>query len=399
MIEITFARPHPKQLEIIDSKARYKVLMCGRRFGKTTVSQILALDKFLNGKEIAIVTPEHRGGQKFARDILKKIPSSEHQGLQFTFNKSDYRMTNKFGGAIDFYSAVNIGNIRGNAYHYIIIDEAAKIGDLETAWNEDISGCLVDYEGEALIISTPRGRDYFNALYEMGLDESPKNEFKSWRYTTYDNPHIKRSEINKIQRRLSKAQFNQEYMALPMVNAENPFERIEENTIKTLFDTPTVVFGIDLATSKDWSVVTGLDIDGNMTYFHRFRKSWPETHIELMKLPKNILKVIDNTGVGSGVVSRLAEEMPNVRPFNFNKESKLKLMWQLIGDIANDKLKFNEATAKELGSFERKKNATTGNLRFEAIRGHHDDCVMALAMANYYRIEAYGVTQWRPELI
>ncbi|MFT3908326.1 MAG: terminase family protein [Ferruginibacter sp.] len=396
---ISLEIPHVGQQLVIDSPARFKVLMCGRRWGKTLVSRIIAIRHFLERKRIAIITPEFKLSKELARELMGYFKNDVRKALGIDYNQSDLRITTSKGGVIQFFSGENVDAIRGYKFHYVIIDEASKIPDLRSAWHGAIRPTLSDYKGKALFISTPRGQDFFHSLYLKG--QLGENDFASWQFASNTNPHFSDEEFEAARQETPTELFSQEYLAKPMSNADNPFnaEDIAANTISELSSKPTIVYGIDLATSGDWTVIIGLDIDGSMTFFKRFRKSWSETHLELMQLPKDVLKVLDNTGVGSAVVSRLAEEMPNIRPFTFTKESKPKIMWQLISDNEKGKITFNEDVANEMKAFERKKNERTGTVRFEAIKGYHDDCVMALAMANYYRIEAYGVTQWRPELI
>ncbi|MFT3912250.1 MAG: terminase family protein [Ferruginibacter sp.] len=397
--EISLEKPHAGQKLVIDSKARFKVLMCGRRWGKTLVSRIIAIQNLLERKRVAIITPEYGLSKELAREIMRYFPNEVRKALGIEFNQTEHRITTLKGGSIQFFSGENVDAIRGYKFHYVIIDEAAKVVDLRSAWNGAIRPCLSDYKGKALFISTPRGQDFFHSLYLKGVDK--EHDYESWQFASNDNPYFPQGEFEDAKEELPNDIFSQEYLAKPMANADNPFdvENISANTITELSTNPTIVYGIDLATSNDFTVIIGLDIEGSMTFFKRFRKSWAETHNELLQLPKNILKVVDNTGVGSAAVARYSDEMPNVRPFTFTKESKLKIMWQLIGDVEKGNVKFNDETANELKAFERKKNERTGHLRFEAIRGYHDDCVMSLAMANYYRIEGYGFTQWRPVLI
>lgn len=394
-VEIRLPKPHQGQRLVIESKARYKVLMCGRRWGKTLVSMVIAIQGMLKGKRIAYVTPEFGLGKDFFKEILTYIPDA----LIRINNKSELYIELITGGSLKFFSGEALDSFRGRKFHTVIIDEAAFISDLENAWTNSVRPTLTDFKGNAIFISTPRGKNFFYSLYLKGLNKEP--DYESWQFTSYENPYIDNSEIDSAKQSLPDLAFRQEYLAEPSANAANPFDNnaIRRNTIITLSTKPPVVFGIDIARVQDWTVICGLDEDGVMCYFKRFQKSFELTAREIQEVNRlypNIPKVVDNSGIGAVVVERLIYEfnINNVIPFNFTSESKPKIIYELIKDIEKDAVKFNEVTANELNVFEYK-TTSTGHIKFEAQSGFHDDTVMALALANHKKKEYQLITNWR----
>jgi hypothetical protein len=71
-----------------------------------------------------------------------------------------------------------------------------------------------------LFISTPRGHSYFYTLFLQGLDKL-NPEWESFRYSTYDNPYIKVSEIDAAKASLPESAFQQEYLAIPNANSNS----------------------------------------------------------------------------------------------------------------------------------------------------------------------------------
>ncbi len=126
------------------------------------------------------------------------------------------------GGVIRFYTGERLDNLRGMRFHYVIIDEASYIPDLDNGWNNAIRPTLTDYKGKALFLSTPRGKNYFYSLYLKGLEAN--GEWESFKYSTYDNPYIANSEIDSIKQSAIPVVFEQEYMANP---AENERLRVQ----------------------------------------------------------------------------------------------------------------------------------------------------------------------------
>ena len=72
----------------------------------------------------------------------------------------------------------------------VIVDEASYVKDLKEAWERVIRPTLTDYSGKALFVSTPRGFDYF-----YSLTQNDGQDWRTFKFTTYDNPFIPVAEI------------------------------------------------------------------------------------------------------------------------------------------------------------------------------------------------------------
>ncbi len=382
-VQITLPKPHPGQQKVLDSKARFKVISAGRRFGKSLISQVISIIGIINAKHIAYVTPTYALSKIFFQDILKLIPVK----LIKSANKTDLVITLITGGSLSFLTGERLDNFRGRKFHTVIIDEASYIPDLESAWLNSIRPTLTDYKGNALFISTPRGKNYFYALYNKGLNK--EDGYESFHFTTYDNPHISADEIDLARLELPDAAFKQEYLAEPGENTNNPFgtQNIIDNTITTLSQKETKVIGIDLGKHNDYTVLCGLDEDGAMSYFERFKNPWSLTIERIKMLPSYCLKVVDSTGVGDAVFEQLSTTCHNITGFKFTSTSKPQIVMELVKDLELSKIKVNEVTANEMAVFEYKIQPS-GHIKYEAQSGFHDDTVMALAMANHYLKQA-----------
>lgn len=382
-INLKLPKPHKGQQEVLNSKARFKVLLCGRRWGKSLISQIISILGIINGKQVAYVTPTYQLSKIFFQDILKLIPVK----LIKSANKTDLKIDLITGGSLSFLTGERLNNFRGRKFSTILIDEASFIPDLENAWLNSIRPCLTDYEGNALFISTPRGKNYFYTLFLKG--QNKEDGFESFHYSTYDNPYIKTSEIDSAKASLPEAAFQQEYLAIPNANSNSVVgvNYIEANTITTLSTKPAVIFSCDIAKYQDWTVICGLDSDGAMCYFERFQRDNEYTKQRIKALPRSILKVMDSThgSIGDGIFESLQSEgLPNIKGFEFTSATKPKLITEMILDIEKGNLKFNDITANELSIFEYS-YTSTGYIKYGNAPGGHDDCVIALALANRYK--------------
>jgi hypothetical protein len=382
-VNINLPRPHKGQKQVLDSTARFKVLLCGRRWGKSLISQIISILGIINSKQIAYVTPTYQLSKIFFVDILKTIPVK----LIKSANKTDLVIELITGGSLSFLTGERLDNFRGRKFHTVIIDEAAYIPDLESAWLNSIRPTLTDYQGNALFISTPRGKNYFYSLYLKGLNN--EDNYQSFHFTSYDNPYISSKEIDLARVELPDAAFRQEYLAEPGENSNNPFgtDNIIANTITVLSTKQTKSFGIDLGKHNDYTVITGLDEDGVMSYFDRFKLPWSLTIEKIKLLPQYTLKAVDSTGVGDSVFEQLSTTCQNITGFKFTSTSKPQIVMELVKSLEQGKVKVNDVTANEMNVFEYKIQ-TSGHIKYEAQSGFHDDCVMSLAMANHHLKQA-----------
>jgi voltage-gated potassium channel Kch len=371
-IEVTLPEPHPAQKTILDSQARFRVLMCGRRFGKSLISQAISIDESIEARKVAYITPTYQLGKIFFKEILENLPAELYKK-----NEQDLLIEFITGGSIRFFTGENLDAMRGLKFHLAIIDEASFIVHLQDGWLSAIRPTLTDYKGRAIFLSTPRGKNYFYSLYLNGGSQ----DWEAFKFSTYDNPYIDASEIDDAKKHLPKAVFEQEYMANPMENAANPFG-IEYIThcIRPMSSKTPKFYGIDLAKSVDWTVIIGLDEDGAVAYFDRFQKDWHQTKAAILRLDRDAAINIDSTGVGDAIVEDLQKGFTNMYGFKFTSSSKQQLMLRLVDAVHNKTVFFPAGPIQdELEVIEYQYSAT--GVKYGAPSGFHDDCVMSLALA------------------
>jgi hypothetical protein len=366
-MRIEVPNAHINQKAILESQARFNVLMCGRRFGKSELSQIKMIKTASFGEQIAYITPTY----KLAKVFFNKLAAA----LPFPNNQSNLTMQFPNKGSVEFFTGERLDNLRGRKFHGVIIDEASFIPNLEDGWLNSIRPTLTDYKGWGWFLSTPRGKNFFYSLYMKQEDG-----WQSFKYSTYDNPYIDTKEIDEAKRQLPAPVFEQEYMANPMENAANPFGSDNiKHCIKPLSNQEPVCFGIDLAKSYDWSVIIGLDAGGNVCYLDRFQKDWHTTKQTILKLPRKPM-LLDSTGVGDPIFEELQRAGLMVEGLKFTSNSKQQLMVGLQNAIHTKSISYPEGViVNELEVFEYQ--FTANGVKYSVPSGFHDDCVMALALA------------------
>lgn len=220
IVDIFLPEPHPAQKKILQGAKRFNHLRCGRRFGKTSLIEELA-SIVLDGKRVGIWFPTYKDLDPVWIDVKKTfapVTSRKNEVL-----KSIHFVT---GGLIDFWSMEDPDSGQGRKYHRAIIDEAAKAPKLYTAWENTIRPTLTDYEGDAFILSRPKGKN--NPFY---LIEEKHRKFDDWaffHFTSYDNTrevggYLSTSEIEKAKEQLDDINFRQEYLAEYVDANDQPF--------------------------------------------------------------------------------------------------------------------------------------------------------------------------------
>ena len=199
----------PWQLEVAKDNHRFRIVCAGRRAGKSVLARLVVLKWALENKGIYwIVSPTYRQGkQNHWRELQREIP------IQWIDKKNEVELslTLKNGSIIELKGAENPDALRGVKLRGLVIDEIASIRNWDWLWQEVLRPTLTDYEAPGLFISTPKGYNHFYQLFEMGQGSS--DTYKSWRFTSYDNPYILKGEIDNAKKELTENTFAQEYLA------------------------------------------------------------------------------------------------------------------------------------------------------------------------------------------
>lgn len=217
-------QPHGGQRKFHSSQARFKVMDCGRRWGKSTSGPYDQVPKMLlkEPKLGWIVAPTYDLGEKEFRVFWKILVDTLQVPIDRskTFNSirtKDFRITTAWGSSIEVRSAEHPESLVGEGLDFVIMAEAAKLK--LSHWEKYIRPTLSDKRGSAVFVSTPEGYNWFYDLYQRGQDTAP--EFKDWwsyKSPTWENDIIfpggaNDPEIVEVRNTLSEAVFAQEYGA------------------------------------------------------------------------------------------------------------------------------------------------------------------------------------------
>ena len=187
-------------------KSRFKVIAAGRRTGKSYLAACTLILAALNDKKgkVFYVAPTQGQARDVMWDVLWEIAGDiiEHQNI------NNLELTLAGGNKIYLKGSDRPDTLRGVSLKHLVLDEYAFMKP--DVWENILRPALSDQQGTMIAIGTPEGRNHF---YDMYLGA---NEFEDWtafHFTSFDNPLVKREEIEHARNTLPNYAFQQEYMA------------------------------------------------------------------------------------------------------------------------------------------------------------------------------------------
>lgn len=184
-------KPHPQQWEYHNARERFRVVCCGRRFGKSTMAaRDLEPQLFLPNKRFWIVGPTYDLAEKEFRviwdDLIIGKKLAKDRRIKKAYNKKQGDMYIEFpwGTRVEARSADHPENLVGEALDGVIMSEAAK--QKEQTWKRFIRPALADKRGWATFPTTPEGYNWIYDLWQLG--QNPDHAlYNSWQFPSWAN--------------------------------------------------------------------------------------------------------------------------------------------------------------------------------------------------------------------
>ena len=207
--------PLPSQIAMINAinNPKYR-FVCGalsRRQGKTYIANIIGqITALVPGTNVLIMSPNYSLSQ-ISFDLQRVL--IRHFDLEVLRDNAKDKIIELSNGSTVRMGSVNqVDSTVGRSYDLIIFDEAALSEGME-AFNVALRPTLDKENSKAIFISTPRGREnWFSKLYDRGFS-SDFPEWASIKATYLDNPRMSEADIEEAKKSMSRAEFEQEYMA------------------------------------------------------------------------------------------------------------------------------------------------------------------------------------------
>lgn len=383
---VTLAKLHENQRKIAQDKARFRVMSCGRRFGKTEYAVWELAHRAIEGKRCAYFAPSYKMTTEVWRMLLHRLSP-----LITKSNKNEGRIDLETKGLIEVWSlsTTSAESVRGRKYHFIVVDEAAMVVAGLDVWNKVLQPLLLDYKGSALFCSTPRGRNWFYELYQLGIDpEFP--DYSAWHFPTIANPHIAPDEIERARKSTPERSFRQEYLAEFVDDVGSVFRDVFAVCIAEPREPEEgghYVFGIDWGRDIDFTVISVIDVNTmTQVYLDRFNQvSWEIQRGRVRALaelyqPRMILA--ERNSIGDPLIEALNDEGLEVVGFATTQQSKKYIVEQLSLAMEQRAITLLKDVVQkhELSAYAMERTPA-GNITYSAPQGGHDDTVIALCLA------------------
>lgn len=397
--------PHPKQQIIEMSPAKRKVINFGRRAGKTTDAARVAIIKMTEGRRVLLASTTQDQADAFWEkcklwldpfiqygDIIK---NETKRTLEFAFT----------GGRIKVKTASDADMLRGDYADFLVLDECALLAP--NAWEEVGAPMLLDNDGDAWFLSTPRRRNWFYGLYQRAkADETGR--WEAFHCTSFDNPHLSEDALEEIAADLNDEAYRQEILAEFLEGEGAVFRNItacmtaERNPLYKSHEGHMLVMGIDWALKHDYTAISVFCATCNrevmLDRFNQVDYAIQRERIKSAYKAWNVRYALaEENAMGGPIISALSnEDHLFVEPFQTTMRSKGELIRSLALAFERNEVQFIDypvATA-ELEAYEATVSRVTGHISYSAPKGLHDDTVVARALA--YKAAVDGVPLQAP---
>lgn len=202
---------HPAQMKVFKSKSRFRVVVAGRRWGKTALSRVLIIKMAqVPKRKIWYVAPTYRMAKQIMWiDLLDAIPKQWIKKI----NETTLTITLINNTRIELKGADKADSLRGVGIHFLVLDEFQDMS--EETWTQVLRPTLADTGGHAIFIGTPKAYNYLYTLYRQGQDKKKIKalQWESWQFPTITSPFIPISEIEAARLDMDEKSFKQEFEA------------------------------------------------------------------------------------------------------------------------------------------------------------------------------------------
>ena len=304
---------------IILDPHRFKVVVAGRRWGKSYLSLMWLLTKEIQpGERRWIVGPTYRSLKSTTWPILRSL-MRQHEGA--VINESDLSIKLPNDSEIALKGSEQENNLRGAGLDMVVMEEFSYIKP--HVYEEIIYPMLTTTQGDALFIGTPNSFDH---LYDYYLRGQSDPDWKSWQFTTEEGGFVPKDEIERAKATMDEHTYKTEFLADFVSSgsraAYNFDRKIHVKQAEEL--TANLFFGLDFNIDYMTAVLGCSYSDGTIHYFDEIRQSNSNTDqlaIAMKKIAPGINVYPDATGSARSTTSNKSDHQI-LRDHGFNVISK-----------------------------------------------------------------------------
>lgn len=384
-VEVELMGLHPAQCRIANSKARFKAVCAGRRFGKSKLGIAETFKRVLAGQRTWWIAPTY----KILEPAWNEIRAYARQVPGMEIRESSMLITATGGGWVQMKSAENPQSLVSQGLDFGVLDEVGVMA--EEAWTESFRPALMDRKGGALFIGTPKGRNWFYHLWNNAHADTT-GEWGAWHFTSADNPFLPQSEIENAKRTMPEMKFRQEIMAEFLEDAGIVFRRVLEAATAKVQEGAIAnhdyAIGVDWGKHNDFTVLAVMDLtERACVYLDRFNQiDYTLQTGRLKALAQRFRPIVikaEANAMGEPIIDQLVREGLPVQPFTTTNATKASVIEALVMAFERGEIKIPNipVLVNELQAYEME-TLPSGLIRYNGPDGEgaHDDCVIALAL-------------------
>jgi len=394
--------PHPGQALVHRSRAKRRILCTGSRFGKSMCAAMEAVAAALEPRKRSMgwcVGPTLELADKVFREIVIVVAANlKHRLVELKQHDKKLVLRNLGGGLSEIRgkTADNPVSLLGEGLDWLIVDEAARLKP--AIWHSFLAQRLIDKDGWALLISTPKGKGWLYEMWRRGQGGRDPH-YESWNAPSWQNPYLKRELIEAERARLPERVFAQELGGQFVEGAGSVFRNVRECAVGE-WQQPvrgdTYYAGLDLAKVEDFTVLVVVSNDRRVVFadrFHRLDWNLQVNRVRAATERYNCADIlVDSTGAGEPIYESLLRAGCSAKPYPFTAKSKAALVDNLAlmlerKELVLPRLELMPELVEELEAFEYS-ITDAGSVKSSAPSGQHDDVVMALGLAAWQVADA-----------
>jgi hypothetical protein len=379
--------PHVGQLRMHRSPARYRLLACGSRWGKSKcASRELMYAMLKPDSRYWALSGTYDLANKVFREVLWTWLHTRPDFIE-KYSERDMYIRTVIDSELFGKSADKPEGLLGESLDGAVFDEPPICQ--ERIWQEFLQARLIDRRGWCMFTGTAKGKGWYHLLYQRGKKEDP--DFFSTEGPSWENPLVSKQELlqEKAKGYWSDRYWRQEILGEFLDDSGSVFKNIRAHVTGMLHEPKggeVYSIGADLAKHRDWTVITVMDSTGHVVYWERIDQgtSWPVQKLKIGEISRkfnNATCYVDSSGVGDPIVDDLSAMGVSIMPVP-TAQQKVPLIDALTVALENNRITFPELPVliNELETFEHDKTGT-GRDTYNAPVGFHDDAVISLALA------------------
>ena len=398
--QITLPRPHDKQRAFIESNAKRKIIVAGRRGGKTTGASMLAAMRAMDGHRVLEAAPVSDQTNAFWESV-KGYFSEPISSKVIKKNETDRLLEFPNGGRIRCKTAHDADTLRGDFADLLILDEYSFMEP--DAWELVGMPMLADNDGDAVFIFTPNRRNHAYLMYQRAIADETRR-WQAWHFTSMDNPYLSASALADLKEDMTDEAYRQEILAEFLEGEGAVFRNIYACMHAPLNAKPedhaghTLVMGVDWAKQHDYTAISvgcaDCHVEVARDRFNKIDYHYQRERVNLLCDKWRVKRaLVELNSIGEPNFEELQRSGLPVIGFQTTAQSKPPLIENLALALEKVEWQFQSdpVWTGELEAYERKVSPTTGRSQYSAPEGMYDDTVIARALmlraATQYGVE------------